>query len=134
MRQTFVRGAVAVAFAAVWSLSLSAGMAGQKGSTVPEVAGKWVLTIGAADEAVATELVLEQAGAEVKGSLSGLHGMTLSVEGRWSEGTLGFSALAHADHGELSLDFTGTLEKDGTLKGSMSSPMGERPWRAERAR
>ncbi len=101
-------------------------------SPTPDISGKWALDLDTGGGTMATELALQQDGKDVTGVFSGLHDMTLKVQGRWDAAELTLSAHGEGHGGEVSLDFKGRLQKDGTLKGTVTTQMGEMTWIARR--
>lgn len=98
----------------------------------PSVAGKWLMTFETDQGVMTASLVLEQQGEAVTGRFSGLHDMDLGVRGEWTAAQLAFEASGDAHGQTVSINFVCTLEKDGTLKGRLTSEMGAMPWTAAR--
>jgi len=126
-----------ILMAAVACLALTAGApAGGSGVQQPpaeSVTGTWALDIDTGSGLLSAELALQQDGKDVTGTFSGLHDMTLVVQGRWDAGELTLSTHGDGHGGEqLSLGFKGRLQKDATLKGSLTTHMGEVTWVARR--
>ena len=104
-------------------------------SAAPEepakVAGKWVLTWEGRMGPVTANLVLEQDGGKIKGTMTGEMGREWPVTGTVEGKTVKFSSKRETPRGEITVEYTGTLEGD-TLKGTMQMGPMTRDWTAKR--
>lgn len=110
------RGSLFVAMVA-----LVLGVAGSASAQTAEVAGEWALTVETeAGGTTNPSVTLEQNGSELTGHYSsdtlGEADVTGTVEGD----SVTFSFGADAGGFELTVTYTGTLQADGTLSGTMS--------------
>jgi hypothetical protein len=94
------------------------------------VAGKWDLSVDSPHGNVAMTLTLVQDARVVKGHLVTPHGDQRPVAGEFADGRLTLATTD--DQPEMSL--VGKLGEDGTLKGHLSSAMGDMPWTAARVK
>ncbi len=109
---------------------LGLSSAAARGQTAPPtVAGKWSLTSDASSNGPST-LELKIDGTKITGTLSGPSG-TFAVAGEYKEGTLTF---AMDYQGQLTVAFTGKLQEDGSLAGTMDYGQGPFAWRAVRVK
>ena len=131
MHQSFARRVVLTVCAVAVSFTTSV-LAQGPSSGAPDVTGKWVLTLDGSQGTIALNLVLKQTRQELTGTLGELHELTLVVEGAWREGKLEFTASGEGHGQAITLEFSGTLGKDGTLTGKASTAMGEMTWAAKR--
>lgn len=100
----------------------------------PGVAGKWRMSIVFPNGDGAAGLELVQQGTRLTGRfVAAFAGGEVPVEGEWTNGTFTFSASTTGGrHPGEQLDFSGTLEEDGTLAGTLSASFGDFRWAAER--
>ena len=105
--------------------------AGAQGKTV---AGRWKMTIQFTDAARQAGLEIVLKGREVSGKfVAAFAGGEVPIEGEIEGDTLTFSAsTTGGPHPGMQLDFSSTLEGDGTLAGKLSAPFGDFSWTAER--
>ena len=98
------------------------------------VAGTWRMSIGFPNGDGAAGLELIQQGTTLTGRfVAAFAGGEVPLEGEWTDGTFTFSAsTTGGPHPGEQLDFSGTLEKDGTLAGTLSASFGDFRWTAER--
>lgn len=92
-----------------------------------ELAGKWSLTSDASSDGPST-LELKLQGAKITGTLAGPSG-TFEIAGEYKDGVVTF-ALDYSE--QVRVVFTGTLEADDSLKGTMDYGQGPVAWRAVR--
>ncbi len=98
------------------------------------VAGKWTVAVAADTGTIEASAVFEQHDEKVTGTFTSDHTGEAAVTGRFVDGTLTFSVAVHADTQPMSVDFTGKFNDDGTLAGTVLSPMGELKWTATRVK
>jgi PQQ-dependent dehydrogenase (s-GDH family) len=111
--------ALAAAFAPIWLLAQAPA----------DIAGSWSLTSDAQGGSASTlDLTLD--GAKVSGRLTGASG-NFPVAGEYKDGALTF-ALDY--NGQVTVTFTGKLQTDGSLQGSMEYGQGPVAWQAVRAK
>jgi hypothetical protein len=102
-------------------------------SAAPSVAGSWTMSIES-PEAMSASLTLKQDGQHVTGTFSSDHTGEAALAGEFVDGTLTFSITADAGHGPMQIGFRAKLKDDGTLTGTLTGPMGEMSWTAERVK
>jgi hypothetical protein len=96
------------------------------------VAGTWSLAVVDSPHGpAAMSLALKQDGTRVNGTFVSGHMPDMTLEGEFVDGVL---KLESADDGDHKIIFKGKLKDDGTLAGSVSGPMGEMKWTAERVK
>jgi hypothetical protein len=81
------------------------------------VAGTWTFTV----EHLGLELVLEQKDTHVTGTLDWPHGDPIKLTGALEGNTLTFAGDSSGENFTIHLDSTGSLEKDGTLAGTLKA-------------
>jgi hypothetical protein len=99
----------------------------------PSVAGTWsVAVVDSPHGPAAISLALQQDGTRVTGTfaISG-HAPDMALEGEFVDGVLKLETTGDGDHKVI---FNAKLKDDGTLAGSVSGPMGEMQWTAERVK
>jgi hypothetical protein len=101
-----------VAAAVIAAASLGAGAAGARERSV---AGTWTLTV----EHFGLKLELAQKKNAVTGTLDWPHGDPIKLTGAFSGNTLTFGGDSTGENFSVRIDSTGTLEADGTLKGTL---------------
>jgi hypothetical protein len=95
----------------------------------PSIAGKWTLTSEASQSAPsALEIKLDDK--KVTGTIVGANG-TFTIAGEYAEGKLTF---AMDYQGTLTIAFTGKLQPDGSLAGTMDYGQGPVGWKAVRVK
>ena len=100
-------------------------------SAAPSVTGTWTMTVeGTPHGTMTAGLTLKQDGKSVTGTFSSGHAPDMTVSGEFADGTLKVETAGGADDKFL---FTAKLKEDGTLAGTLSSPMGDMKWTASRA-
>src|SRR5262245_22235008 len=99
-------------------------------AAAPSVTGTWTMNVqGSPHGDMTMGLALEQKGTKVTGTFASPHG-EMAVTGEFVEGTL---SLATGGSDDEKITFSAKLKDDGTLAGSISSPMGDMKWTASRA-
>lgn len=103
-------------------------------STPSGVAGKWRMSIAFPSGDTAAGLELVQQGTKLSGRfVAAFAGGEIPLEGEWADGRFTFSAsTTGGPHPGEQLDFSGTLQEDGTLAGTLSATFGDIRWTAER--
>jgi hypothetical protein len=111
------------------------------------VAGDWTMSA----EGMSLRLVLAQKGKKVAGTLQNPHGGTIALKGEFAGKRLTFSGSsdgpangrdAHtqplpgfaANAPSLQVSATGTIRRDGSLAGSLTSNVGDMTWTAVRTK
>ena len=95
--------------------------------------GTWTMTIDSHQGTMPATLTIKLDGRKVTGTFSSLHG-DLPIDGELTNGTLTFGAdVKDPDH-QGHLTFKASLKDDGTLAGTVTSPMGDMSWSAQRAK
>lgn len=101
-----------------------------KPATAATLAGKWAVTVESPSGTIESTLDMKADAKDAKkvgGNMSSQMGESV-VEGEVVEGKLTFWIVIN----EMSVTFTGTLQKDGSLAGTFSFGQGEMPWTAVR--
>ena len=100
------------------------GYAQQKG-----IAGAWTLTA----HGMSMHMVLSQDGAKISGSIDNPHGGgEIRLSGEFADGKLTLAGGSDGGDLALQLSFTGTLQRDGSLSGTLTTNVGQMPWTAVR--
>lgn len=105
-----------------------------KPATAAILAGKWDVNIESPNGAMQSALELKADAKDAKkvaGSISSPVGEAV-LEGEVVDGKLTFWFKLNANGTDLSVTFTGTLQKDGSLAGTLEYGQGEVPWTATR--
>lgn len=97
------------------------------------IAGNWIMSLDGPQGPMQITMVLALEGTKVTGSLTSQMGET-PLEGTYEEGKLAFAIVFQGGSGAMEIYFAGQLKEDGTMAGSLSGPMGEMAWVAERAK
>jgi hypothetical protein len=120
-----MRTAVAAVFAI---FALTAG-----GYAAPAtVTGTWTMTVeGGPHGDMTMGLVLRQEGTKVTGTFVSGHAPDQAVSGELVDGVLKIESEGDSDH---QVSFRGTLKHDGSLTGTLSSPVGDMKWTAQRVK
>jgi hypothetical protein len=93
--------------------------------------GTWTMHVTGGPHGDATMgLTLEQRGKQVTGTFVSGHGPDMAVAGEFSEGTLTLETTTGGS--DTHVIFNAKLKEDGTLAGSISSPVGDMKWTAAR--
>jgi opacity protein-like surface antigen len=99
-------------------------------TAAPSVAGRWTMAVdGGPHGNVTMGLTLSQDGSKVTGTFTSPHG-DMNVAGEFVEGQLKIATTAGGD--DEKIYFEARLNDDGTLSGSISSPMGDMKWKGTR--
>jgi len=96
-------------------------------ASAASLTGKWTMTSDAQSSNGPSVLNITQAGTKITGSITGAE--RFAITGEYTGGTLTF---AMDYQGQLTVAFTGTLQPDGALAGTMDYGQGPVAWRAER--
>jgi hypothetical protein len=95
------------------------------------VTGTWSMTVDSPHGHAAMGLVLKQDGTKVTGTFASGHAPDQAVSGELVNGVLKIESEGDSDHQVI---FRGTLKSDGTLAGTISTPMGDMTWTAQRVK
>ena len=95
--------------------------------------GNWNMSLEGPQGPMQIALVLKQDGTKVTGTLTSQMGET-ALQGTFEENKLAFSISFDGGSGPMEIYFAAELKEDGTLAGTLSGPMGDMPWVAERAK
>ena len=106
--------------------------AGEKPAVV-NIAGKWTVTIDFQGQQRTSNLDLKVEGTKVTGTINSELGEA-PLAGEYAEGKLKFGFSMDANGTPLQVGFVGTVQKDGTLAGTLDFGQGEIPWTAVRAK
>lgn len=105
---------------------LMAVMALAVATAAASVTGTWTMRVSGGPHGDATMgLTLKQDGTTVTGTFVSGHGPDLPVKGEFVDGSLKLETDAD-EHAKIT--FTAKLKDDGTLAGSLSSPVGDMRW------
>jgi hypothetical protein len=114
--------------AVVTILALAIGGHAAAGS----VTGSWTMTVEGGPHGTATMgLVLKQDGTKVTGTFASGHAPDQAVSGELVDGVLKIETESDSDHQVI---FRGTLKGDGSLAGTLSTPVGDMKWTAQRVK
>lgn len=120
-----MRTAVATVFTI---LALASGAYAAAGT----VTGTWTMTVEGGPHGNATMgLVLKQEGTKVTGTFASGHAADEAVSGEIVDGILKIETGGSSD---ARIIFSARLKDDGTLAGTISSPMGDMKWTAQRVK
>ena len=101
-------------------------------AAAPSVGGRWAMSVDAGPHGNTTMgLVLTQDGSKVTGTFSSPHG-DMAVAGEFAQGELKVATTAGKEDDRIYLQ--ARLNEDGTLAGTLSSPMGDMTWTAKRVK
>jgi len=96
------------------------------------VTGSWTMTVeGGPHGKMTMGLVLNQDGTKVTGTFASGHAPDQAVSGEIVDGVLKIRTEGEGDHQVI---FRGTLKSDGTLSGTISAPVGDMTWTAQRVK
>ena len=105
--------------------SAGSGYAQQK-----SIAGAWTLSA----HGMSMHMVLSQDGTKISGSIDSPHGGgEIRLSGEFADGKLTMAGRANGDDLAIPLSFTGTLERAGSLAGTLTTNVGQMTWMAVRA-
>jgi uncharacterized protein (DUF2147 family) len=114
------------------STVIAMGMAAATVWAAESVAGTWTMKVQGGPHGDATMgLVLNQEGTKVTGTFASGHSPDIPVSGEMIDGTLKVHTAAEGDEQVI---FTAKLKGDGSLAGTISSPIGDMTWTAERVK
>ena len=101
----------------------------------PSVAGKWTMTVNANNGPIIATLDAKLDGKAVSGTIASDMGQA-PVAGEYADGKLTFSlSMPTADGGAMDLTFSGAMQDNGTLAGTMTMATGTAlNWTAERVK
>jgi hypothetical protein len=97
------------------------------------VAGKWNVTIEYQGQQRQSALELKVEGTKVTGTINSELGEA-QLAGEYVDGKLKFGFTMDANGTPLQVGFVGTMQKDGSLAGTLDFGQGEIPWTAVRAK
>jgi hypothetical protein len=130
----------------VWSLPVGAQTQGQSKPTEQKpapaekpaekpasIAGKWNVSIEFQGQQRQSGLDIKLEGTKVTGSINSEMGEA-QIAGEYVEGKLKFGFSMDANGTPLQVGFVGTMQKDGSLAGTLDFGQGEIPWTAVRAK
>jgi hypothetical protein len=122
--------------AIVLALIAAAPLTAQSSASKPaSVAGNWDVSISMQDGTLPATMALALDGKKVTGTFNSEHSGEVPVDGQFVDGRLTFTALVHSGSPqEMKIEFAGALKADGTMAGTLSSPMGDMTWTASRAK
>jgi hypothetical protein len=110
-------------------VTVSAAMAASQDS----VAGTWNLSVVFDQGSGSPTVVLKQDGEKLTGTYTGQMG-EFPLEGTFKEKNIAFTVSVNVQGNEIALVYTGTLEADGTLKGTVDlGGMGSGTWTGKKA-
>ena len=101
--------------------------------TTASIAGKWTVTIDLQGQQRTSNLDLKVEGTKVTGTINSELGEA-QLAGEYVDGKLKFGFSMDANGTPLQVGFVGTVQKDGTLAGTLDFGQGEIPWTAVRAK
>jgi hypothetical protein len=100
---------------------------------VPNVAGKWAMTLEMSMGTATPALDLKQDGAKITGTYTGRYG-TFALEGSLKDHVIVFSFTMNAEGQSVTMSFEGEVSSDAqSMKGTASlGDMGDATWSAKR--
>ena len=101
--------------------------------SVPNVAGKWAMTLEMSMGTATPALDLKQDGAKITGTYTGRYG-TFELQGSLKDHVIVFSFTMSAEGQSVTMSFEGEVSADAqSMKGTASlADMGEATWSAKR--
>jgi hypothetical protein len=101
--------------------------------SVPNVAGKWIMTLEMSMGTATPALDLKQDGAKITGTYTGRYG-TFALEGSLKNRTIVFSFTMDAEGQSVTMSFEGEVSADAqSMNGTASlGEMGDATWSARR--
>jgi hypothetical protein len=93
------------------------------------IAGNWTFRV----PELSLRLVLVQKGKNITGTLQNPHGNPIHLKGTYWDGQFKFTGSSEGGEFAYRLSGTGTLQKDGSFAGNLSSNVGDMMWTAIRA-
>lgn len=137
---------IAVVGVASWPLALAARVPAQGQGKPPEqkpapaekpaspsIAGKWTVTIELQGQQRNSGLDMKVEGTKVSGTINSEMGEA-QIAGEYADGKLKFGFSMDANGTPIQVGFVGTLQKDGSLAGTLDFGQGEIPWTAVRVK
>ena len=111
----------------------AAGQARPERKSVPDVSGKWVMTLDMSMGVASPALELKQDGEKLTGTYTGRYG-TFALDGSLKATAIQFSFTMGAEGQESVMSFAGEVSADGTaMKGTASlGEMGDATWTAKK--
>jgi hypothetical protein len=112
--------------------------AGKKNASMKgDPSGTWTWTMsGPNGQSFESSAALKREGDKVTGTITGRRGETPISDGQFKDGTISFSVVRERDGRKMTSKFTGKLEGDSAIKGTMTMDRGEgpqsRPWEAKK--
>ena len=102
---------------------------------VPDLTGKWAMTLEMSMGTGTPILDLKQENEKITGTYTGRYG-TFPLEGKLKERAIEFSVTMSAEGQEVTIGFTGEVAADGqTMKGQAAmGEMGDASWTAKKAK
>ena len=97
------------------------------------IAGKWTVTIDFQGQQRTSGLDMKVEGTKVTGTVNSELGEAV-IAGEYVDGKLKFGFSMDANGTPIQVGFVGTLQKDGSLAGTLDFGQGEIPWTAVRAK
>jgi len=98
----------------------------------PSIAGDWTMIVeGTPHGTMTMGLTLKQDGTKVTGTFVSGHAADMEVAGEFVNSELHIASTQVKEDDRIVFD--GKLRDDGTLAGTLSSPMGDMKWTATRA-
>jgi hypothetical protein len=103
-------------------------------ATQDSVAGTWNLSVVFDQGSGAPTVVFQQDGEKLKGTYTGQMG-EFPLKGTFTDKKIAFTVSVNLQGNEIALVYTGTLEADGTLKGTVDlGGMGGGTWTGKKAK
>jgi len=129
-----MRLALTLVLAIIGTMSNTGASAQKATPDARTLSGEWTFSA----EGYVMPLSLRQDGAKVTGTLEGFHG-GFSLQGEFRKGLIHFAGssdgggIRHSDDSnDIDLFAIGTLQPDGSLRGTLVSTVGNLTWHAER--
>ena len=97
------------------------------------IAGKWTVTIEFQGQQRTSGLDMKVDGTKVSGTINSELGEA-AIAGEYAEGKLKFGFSMDANGTPVQIGFIGSLQKDGSLAGTLDFGQGEIPWTAVRVK
>ncbi len=118
-------------------VALSPGAAAQ--SATVSLTGTWTVSLEGPNGPMSIALVLKQDEKAITGTIDGPQGGAVPIKGDITDGRLSFSMNVTPPDGagaggEMQITWVGRLENTDAIRGSLTTPMGEIPWKAARVK
>jgi hypothetical protein len=94
------------------------------------VAGKWTVSIQGQRGSRTQNMVIQQDGTKISGTIQGDHG-TQELQGAIEENNIYFTVSMNTSRGAMTLEYRGTIQGD-SMKGTLQGPIGPGSWSARR--